>query len=89
MVLPDGTYDVIVVDATEDPATQDPATQDPATEDPAPATVHVSVTILTGEHKSEVVDLAVVNFDQPAFDLLGLPGTLTVADGEPHLRIDH
>lgn len=74
MVLADGTYDVIIVEADDD-----------ENED---RQLHVSVTILSGAHKSEVVDLAVTNFGRPGYELLGLPGTLTVTDGLPHLRID-
>lgn len=77
MVIPDGTYDVIVVEA-----------DDEAQPGPAAGAVHLSVTILSGEHKSEVVDLVVTQLARPGYDLLGLPGTLTVADGRPHLAID-
>lgn len=84
IVLPDGTYDVIVVEASEAAATEAEGRVE---------SIQVSVTILAGPHKSEVVDLAISNrstpgFDRPAFDLLGLPGTLTVTGGRPHLSID-
>lgn len=75
-VLPDGTYDVIVVEADDDSHPDEPDK------------VHLSVTILAGTHKSEVVDLAIENLGRPGFDLLGLPGTLTVSAGLPHLRLD-
>lgn len=77
MILPDGAYDVIVVEARDDADEGDDSAQ-----------VHLSLTILSGEHRSEVVDVAVAHLGRPAYDLLGLPGTLSVADGTPHLTID-
>jgi hypothetical protein len=75
-VLPDGTYPAFVVDAEEDIE---------ATE---PVVVHLSVTILTGEHKGEVVDLSATHLDRSSIDLIGMPATLTVSDGVPSLEID-
>ncbi len=79
MILPDGTYDVIVVEASDGTDGHDDERQ---------PRVHVSLTILGGTHRGEVVDVAVANLDRPPFDLLGLPGTLAVHEGEPHLIID-
>lgn len=73
-ILPDGDYDVIVVEAADDDAHD--------------GRLHLSVTVLAGAHKSEVVDLAISNFGRPGYELLGLPGTLTVTDGLPHLDIE-
>jgi hypothetical protein len=50
--------------------------------------LHLSVTILTGEHKGEVVDLAAVGLGLTIIDLIGMPATLTVVDGAPSLTID-
>lgn len=70
--LDDGVYDVIVVDAT-------------AHDDGSHS---VEVTILTGNHKGEIVGLRTSSLEGDDLDLLGLPGTLTVAGGLPDLRID-
>lgn len=70
--LDDGVYDVIVVDAT--------------THDDGSHTVEV--TILAGSHKGEIVGLRTTSLEGDDLDLLGLPGTLTVAGGLPDLRLD-
>jgi hypothetical protein len=70
-VLPDGVYDVLVVDADE--------------EDGA---IRLELTILAGDQKGEVVNLASPNMrGEPALRL-GTPGTLTVTDGVPGLRLE-
>jgi hypothetical protein len=70
-VLPDGVYDVFVVDAAEEDGV-----------------IHLELTILSGEQKSEVVRLASPNLrGEPAL-LLGTPGTLTVTAGHPHLQLE-
>lgn len=72
-MLPDGTYPVIVVDA----------------EGPDPAgTFHVELTVLTGDHKGELVSVAATNLGIDALDLLAVPGTLVVANGEPVLNLE-
>ncbi len=71
-LLPDGTYHVFVVDADEDDAGQ----------------LHVSLTILTGDHKSEVLDLLATGLDRDPIDLMGMPGTLVVTDGVPRFTVD-
>lgn len=70
--LPDGTYDVFVVDAEE---------ADDGT------VTGVELTVLAGEHKGEVVRLG-GRIDRDAVDLLGTPGTLVVADGAPKLTLE-
>jgi hypothetical protein len=72
-VLPDGTYDAIVVDA--------------AAADPGPGTV-VELTLIAGEHKGEVVAVTAEGWDGDELDLLGVPATLTVEDGRPRLALD-
>ena len=72
-VLPDGTYEAIVIDA------------DPA--DPGPGTL-VELTLVAGEHKGEVVALTADGWEGVELDLLGLPATLTVEAGQPRLTID-
>ena len=71
-VLDDGTYDVIVVDAT--------------THDDGSRTVEL--TLLAGAHKGEIVSLRTTDLPGDDLDLLGMPGTLEVTGGTPDLRID-
>jgi hypothetical protein len=70
--LEDATYDVMVVDAVEDPVE---------------SVIHLEVTIVAGAHKGEVVRLNGHNMGGDPLDLLGLPATLTVAGGVPSLRM--
>ena len=70
--LPDGRYDVFVVDAE-------------GADDGS--TVAVEFTVLGGEHKGAVIRLA-VRLGRDALDLLGTPGTLSVVGGEPKLTLE-
>lgn len=72
--LPDGTYDAFVVDADDDADRAD--------------RMHLSVTILTGEHKGEVVELTARGLAGSSIDLIAMPATLTVVGGSPSLQID-
>jgi hypothetical protein len=79
-VITDGTYDVFVVDATPLSDETDPT---------SPVTGwHLELTILAGEHKGELVTLRAPTLRGIEFDLIGMPGTLAVAQGEPSFRID-
>jgi hypothetical protein len=71
-VVPDGTYDAFVVDAT-------------ALDDGSMA---LELTIVAGDHKGAVVELTATGLAGSDTDLLGMPATLTVTDGDPHVRID-
>lgn len=71
-MLPDGTYDVFVVDATSD--------------DDAGATLELA--LVSGEHKGDVVALRMQAGGRDPIGIIGLPGTLTVSEGRPSLRID-
>jgi hypothetical protein len=73
--LPDGEYPVFVVDVEE-------------SDRPDGTVSKVSVTILTGDHKGDVLDLAAAGLQGSFIDLIGMPGTLTVRDGEPGLSVD-
>lgn len=73
-MLPDGTYDVIVVDATADDADAD--------------ALRLELTILAGDHKGEVVAMRASGLGGDELGALGMPGTLTVADGEPTLVLE-
>lgn len=79
MVLDDGEYDGIVVDA-ELEAGHD--------EGGAAAVVRLEVAILGGVHKGEVVAVRAHGLVGDPLDALGLPVTLTVADGAPRVRFD-
>jgi hypothetical protein len=72
-VLPDGRYDVFVVDASADGAT----------------TLRLDVTILAGEHKGEVLSVRAEGLGVDELEALGMPGTLTVEGGEPSLALEH
>jgi hypothetical protein len=71
-MLPDGTYDVIVVDATE----------------AAGGVLSLEVALLAGEHKGEVVSLQAQGLRIDELDALGVPGTLTVRDGAPSVVLE-
>ena len=71
-VLPDGSYDVFIVDAA-----------------PAEADVMLlSLTVLSGPSKGEVVDVRAAGLGRDELDLLGLPGTLVVENGAPRVTVD-
>jgi hypothetical protein len=71
-VLPDGSYDVLVVDATGSPG----------------GALDLEVTILGGEHKGEVVAVRAEGLGTDEVGALGTPGTLVVQGGEPTLRLE-
>jgi hypothetical protein len=73
--IPDGRYDVFVVDADDAPELADDA-------------VRLSLTILSGLHKGHVLDLTASGLGWSSIDLIGMPGTLVVIDGGPSLTID-
>lgn len=69
--LPDGTYDAFVVDVEEHRDER----------------LRVEVTITSGEHKGVLVALTTSRAFGDATSLLGMPATLRVVDGAPHLHI--
>ena len=77
--LGDGTYDVFIVDPTVD--APEGAARDHRV-------VHLEPTIIRGPQKGEVVSVAATGLDGEDFELLGMPGTLTVVDGAPVFRLD-
>lgn len=70
--LPDGTYDVIVVDAD-------------AMDD---NTVRIELTVTAGEHIGAIVAVRASRVDDDPVMLLGLPGTLRVEGGTPHFDVE-
>jgi hypothetical protein len=75
-VIEDGTYDVFIVDA----APLEPAAAAPGW--------HLELTILAGSHKGDVITVKAERLEGSEFDLIGMPGTLVVTDGEPAFSID-
>ena len=75
-MIPDGTYDAFVIDAERGLA------------DDGAEHMHLDLTILSGEQKGNVVSLTAAGLRGSEIDLMGMPATLTVADGVPSVRID-
>lgn len=71
-MLEDGDYDAIVFDADVDVG----------------GGLAVELTIIGGDHKGEVVSLRTEDCSGDALDLLGVPATITVADGAPSVRFE-
>jgi hypothetical protein len=76
VVLEDGSYDVIVVDVTDDGGKG------------ADRVVALELAVLAGSHKGEVVTVHAAGLRGDELDLLGIPGTLTVLDGEPSVQLE-
>ena len=71
-MLPDGRYDVLIVDARADDD----------------GTVHVEVTVTSGAHKGDVVAIRGRFPGTDELDLLAAPATLVVSDGQPTVTLD-
>jgi len=71
--LPDGTYDVFVVDVEvgDDGAA-----------------IELVLTIVAGEHKGDVIDVAATGLAGGLVELMGMPATLRVSDGMPSVSIE-
>ena len=72
MSLADGSYDALVIDATEHDD----------------GSVAIELTIVAGTAKGEVVTLRATGLGSDPLDLLGVPATITVADGAPSVRFE-
>lgn len=70
--LPDGSYDALVVDVGDSDT----------------GAVAVELTIVAGPVKGEVVTLRATGIEGDPLDLLGLPATITVAEGRPSVRFE-
>ena len=77
-MLSDGTYDVLVVDAELAAAPDDGG-------EPG---LRVEVTVLAGAHKGELFAITAHGLDRDPLDLLALPGTVVVTDGQPRLTLE-
>ena len=73
--LPDGSYDVFVVNADDLPTT-------------GGTTTALELTITSGEHRSETLALTAPSRLGEPVELIGMPATLTITDGAPSVRID-
>ena len=71
--LADGSYEVLVVEVV------------PA---PSRAEMQLELALVTGAHKGDVVRVRAEGLRRDPVDLLGLPATLIVSEGEPELRFD-
>lgn len=71
-MLPDGRYDVLIVDARADDD----------------GTVHVDVTVTSGAHKGDVVAIRGRFPGTDELDLLAAPATLVVSGGQPTVTLD-
>jgi hypothetical protein len=73
--LPDGTYDVFVVNADDLPT-------------PGGTTTALELAVTSGAHRGGTLALtAPYRLGEPV-ELIGLPATLTVVGGDPRVRID-
>ncbi|CAN5247769.1 hypothetical protein BH20ACT3_BH20ACT3_17910 [soil metagenome] len=72
-MLPDGTYDAIVVDATDGVDAGD---------------VVVQLAVAAGEHKGEVVTITASGLGRDPLELLAVPATLVVRNGAPELSLE-
>jgi hypothetical protein len=70
--MPDGTYDVFIVDA----------------ETIDEHTMRVEIAMVTGENKGDVFAINGPHLARDPIDLLGLPGVLVVENGVPRLRVE-
>jgi hypothetical protein len=50
--------------------------------------MRLEVAVLAGAHKGEVVSIRAEGLGLDPLETLGLPGTLTVADGRPSVVLD-
>ena len=72
--LDDGTYDAFILDARADEKNF--------------GAMHLELTITTRARKGEVIRVRATNLDRDAIALIGMPATLRVVDGQPHVTID-
>ena len=75
--LDDGTYDAFIIDAEEI-----------FEEKRDRGVLHLEITITSGARKGEVVRVRAEGMDVDAINIIGLPATLTVVDGQPSVRVD-
>jgi hypothetical protein len=74
--LADGEYPAFVVDL------------EPGLDDSGSDVMHLELTILSGEHKGDLVSISSSTVTGDYVDLIGMPATLTVSGGQPDVTID-
>lgn len=79
-MLEDGSYDIIVIDADQ--------LAGGVSDGGGDSVVRLDLTILAGTHKGEIVSMRAVGLGIDEITALGLPGTLTVHQGEPSVALD-
>lgn len=72
-MLEDGTYEAVVVDADEGPRA---------------GSVRLGLAVLAGPHKGELVTVVAADLGRDPLDVLAVPATLVVADGQPHVTLE-
>ncbi len=72
-MLADGTYEAIVVDATDGRSADE---------------VVVELAVAAGKHKGEVVAVTATGLGRDPLDLLAVPATIQVRDGVPTLNLE-
>jgi hypothetical protein len=87
-VLADGTYDAIVVDATDFEDTAVDATDFEGTAAPRGAGLRLELTIVAGPHKGDVVAVRAEHLGMTAVETLGLPARLVVTDQRPEVVLE-
>jgi hypothetical protein len=50
--------------------------------------IAIEITIISGEHKGDVVAIRATGLEGDELDLLGMPGTLHVEDGVPRFVVE-
>jgi hypothetical protein len=73
-MLSDGTYDAFIVDARDG--------------EEISRAMHIELAITSGARKGDVISMRATNMQRDAIALIGMPATLRVVDGKPHLTID-
>lgn len=76
--LPDGTYDVFIIDTEVVPDRRKPGT----------SALQLDLTVIAGEFKGEVLTLSSANLANDAIDMIGMPATMTIDGGRPNLIFD-
>ena len=76
-MLSDGVYDAVIVDVQLENRDRDVS-----------ARVTIDLALISGAHKGDVVSVVTAADASDPLALLGLPATLTVVDGEPHVAIE-
>jgi hypothetical protein len=87
-VLPDGVHDVLIIDATPDTSDSSDIHAGGGQAEPRNQTWVLDLAIVAGPHKGEVVSVRANNLEGDDVDLMGMPATLTVTDGQPAVRVD-